>query len=85
MDKDNVKKMNTFFRMVEFFLECIAISALCLAYFKDNIKFYTNIGSGGIIILGISAALLLVALFFSHYKNYITEKRLEEEIEKEEE
>ena len=85
MDKDDVKKMNAFFRMVEFLLGCIAISMLCLAYFKDNIKFYVNLGSSGIIILGISTVISLVALLFSHYKDLYYRKRLEEEMEKEEE
>ena len=84
MNKDDVKKQ-MFFRIVEFFLGCIGGSALCLAYFKDRINSYTSLGTNEIIVLGILIVSSLTAWIFSCFKELYYEKRLEEEIEKEEE
>ncbi len=82
MDKDDIKKATKFVRLVSFLVGCVLCGKLAFIFFEYfKGEFYSKYGLMGVIILGI----VLVYCAFERCEDLYHKKRLEEEIEKEEE
>ena len=82
MDKDAIKKINKFVRQVCFLGGCVLVTVLAFVTFEEcKGGFYTDGGLIGVVALGVG----LLYCAFKECRDLYYEKRLEEEIEKEEE
>jgi hypothetical protein len=82
MDKDDIKKLNKIVRQVYFIGECVLFTVFVFVAFEEcKGGIYADCGLIGVVVFG----MILAYYVFKECKNFYYEKRLEEEIEKEEE